>query len=107
MQCHADSLMFAKMQFFHNIANILSEFLTNFQTDKPVMPFLSDLLKRFLRTFMKSFILAEVIKATATYGFDRNIRLLVSSVNWQQPLRLFFLHKVYQLQKNHIFDKVA
>ena len=63
VQSHTDRLMFAKMQFFHDIANILSEFLTKFQTDNPVMPFLSDLLESILRRFMKSFILAEVIKA--------------------------------------------
>ena len=77
--------MFAKMQFFHDIANILSEFLTKFQTDNPVMPFLSDLLESILRRLMKFFILAEVIKAVATaYKLikldvcDKNIRLPVS-----------------------------
>ena len=66
MQSHTDRLMFAKIQFFHDIANILSEFLTKFQTDNPVMPFLSDLLKKTLRRLMKFFILTEVIKLAAT-----------------------------------------
>ena len=66
MQSHTDCLMFAKMQFFHDIANILSEFLTKFQTDNPAMLFLSNLLESILRRLMKSFILAEVIKAAAT-----------------------------------------
>ena len=79
--------MFAKMGFFHDSANILSEFLTKFQTDNPVMPFLSDLLESILRRLMKFFILAEVIKAAATAYklikldvFDKNMRLPVSSV---------------------------
>ena len=45
VQSHTDRFMFAKWQFFHDIANILSEFLTKFQ---------------------KFFILAEVMKAAAT-----------------------------------------
>ena len=32
MQSHTDHLLFAKMEFFHDIANILNEFLTKFQT---------------------------------------------------------------------------
>ena len=50
----------------HDIANILSEFVTKFQTNNPVLPFLSDLLESILRRLMKLFILAEVIKAAAT-----------------------------------------
>ena len=76
-----------KCNFFYDTANILSEFLTNFQTDNPVMPFPSDLLESFLRRFMKLFILAKVIKATATAYkvikldvFDESIHLQVSSV---------------------------
>ena len=87
MQNHTDSLMFAKIQFYHDIANILSEFLTKFQTDNPVMSFLSDLLESILRRLMKFFILAEVIKAALTAYklikldvFDKNIHLPVSSV---------------------------
>ena len=87
VQSHTDSLMFAKMQFFHDIANILSEFLTKFQKDNPVMPFLSDLPEIILRRLMKFFILAEVIKAAATAYklikldvFDKSIHLTASSV---------------------------
>ena len=50
----------------HDIANILSEFVTKFQTNNPVLPFLSDLLESILRRLMKLFILAEDIKAAAT-----------------------------------------
>ena len=40
VQSHTDRLMFAKMQFFHDISKILSKFLTKFQIDNPAMPFL-------------------------------------------------------------------
>ena len=88
VQSHTDCLMFAKMQFFHDIGNSLSEFLTKFQTVNSVIPSLSDLLESILRRHMKFLILAEVIKAVATAYklikldvFDKNIRLRVSSVN--------------------------
>ena len=45
VQSHTYRLMFAKLQFFHDVANILSEVLTKFQTDNPIMPFLSYLLE--------------------------------------------------------------
>ena len=40
VQSHTDRLMFAQMRFFHDISKILSKFLTKFQIDNPVMPFL-------------------------------------------------------------------
>ena len=87
MQSHTDCLMFAKMQFFHDIANILIEFLTKLQTDDAVMPLPSGLLETILRRLMKFFILAEVTKAAVTpYKlikldvFDKTICLPVSSV---------------------------
>ena len=58
--------MFAKTHFFHDIANILSEFLMKFQTDNPVMSFLSDLLESIVKRLVKVFILAEAIKAAET-----------------------------------------
>ena len=66
VQSHSDRLTFAKIQFFLDIANMFSEFLKRFQSDNPVMPFLSDLLKSILKKHMKFFILNEVIKVAAT-----------------------------------------
>ena len=85
VQSHSDRLTFAKIQFFLDIANIFSEFLKRFQSDNPVMPFLSDLLKSILKKHMKFFILNEVIKVAATAYklikidvFGKNICLPVS-----------------------------
>ena len=113
VQSHTDCLMFAKMQFFHDIGNSLSEFLTKFQTDNSVIPSLSDLLESILRRHMKFLILAEVIKAVATAYklikldvFDKNIRLRVSSVKVTTATEAF-LQNVYRHQKNQIFGKIA
>ena len=50
MQSHTDRLIFAKMHFFHDIADIMNNFLTKFQTDNPSVPFLSGLLEIILRS---------------------------------------------------------
>ena len=114
MQSHTDCLMFAKMHFFHDIANIVNKFLTKFQVGNPVMPFLSDLLESILRRFLKFFILPEVIKAVATVYkliklgvFVRNICLPVSVKLTTTTEAGFFLQKVYRHQKNQIFDKIT
>ena len=65
MQSHTDCLMFAKMQFSHDVANILNEFLTKLQTDDAVMPLPSDLLEIIFRRLMKFFILAESYKGSS------------------------------------------
>ena len=39
VQSHTDRLMFAEMDFCHDISNLFSELLTKFQTHNPVMPF--------------------------------------------------------------------
>ncbi|XP_042581610.1 uncharacterized protein LOC109070284 [Cyprinus carpio] len=53
----ADPPMIAKLQFFLAISRTFSLFLTNYQTDEPVLPFsakdLSELLKSLLRRFVK------------------------------------------------------
>ena len=36
--------MSAKLKFFRDVAHKLGEFLTGFETDSPMMPFLSDSL---------------------------------------------------------------
>ena len=58
-----DKLMLAKIHFFHCIAKQMEPFLTKFQAEKPMVPFLcselSDLVKSLMRRFIKSSILDE------------------------------------------------
>ena len=82
-----DKLMLSKMQFFHDIARILREFLLYFQTDNPMMPFMSDVLEKILLRIMKMFVLKEVLKEASTvYKLikidinDQNILLPPSSL---------------------------
>ena len=55
---HVDNLM-CQFQFFQDVAGILSEFLKQFQTDRPVLPFLSDILEYILRRVMKMLLLSS------------------------------------------------
>jgi hypothetical protein len=57
-----DPLGLAKMYVFRYIAGPLEKFLTDYQTDKPMVMFLSDDLEQLLRLFMGRFLKDEVLK---------------------------------------------
>ena len=64
---HADGkLMPAKLQFFGNVAHMLSEFLRGFQTKSPMMPFLCGSLETMIRHLMKMFIKGNVLNEAVT-----------------------------------------
>ncbi|XP_054604741.1 uncharacterized protein [Nothobranchius furzeri] len=50
-EAHADPLMIAKLQFFLAISRTFSIFLTNYQTDEPVLPFFGKDLNELLKNF--------------------------------------------------------
>ncbi|XP_065125255.2 uncharacterized protein [Paramisgurnus dabryanus] len=60
----ADPLIIAKLQFFLAISRTFNPFLTKYQTDEPVLPFLakdlSELLKSLLRRFWKRELLHDL-----------------------------------------------
>ena len=63
-----DSLILVKFQFFKDIASILSSYLVKFQTDAPIMPFVSGVLEGTLRQLMKMFLHKTVVdEATTPY----------------------------------------
>lgn len=79
-----DKLILAKFQFFHDIAEILSVFLKQFQTDNPVMPFICDVLETIIRRLMKMFMPSRIVKNASTpYQL---IKLDVSSKDNQLPI---------------------
>ena len=60
-----DKLILAKLQYFKCTASQLQPFLTNYQTDKPLVCFLATDLSTFLRDLMRRFIKDDVLsKAT-------------------------------------------
>ena len=67
LQAHyTDKLMKVKFQAFKDIAHKLNQFLTVFQTDAPMLPFLSDILESLLRRIMRYFIRSSVVAEAAT-----------------------------------------
>ena len=53
----------AKLSFFLSVANIVNPFLTTYQTDKPMLPFLCADLYKMFKTLMDRFVKDEVMMA--------------------------------------------
>ena len=56
----------AKLQFFGDVAHMLSEFLRGFQTNSPMMPFLCGSLETIICHVMKMFINKDVLNEAVT-----------------------------------------
>lgn len=61
-----DKLVCVKLEFFCLVASILLPFLTNYQSDKPLVPFLAADLAEIIRCLMKRFIESEIIDTANT-----------------------------------------
>ena len=55
-----DPSVVIKFQFFQDLPNMLEIFLKDFQTDKPMIPFLSDVLKNHVCRLLQMFITVNV-----------------------------------------------
>ena len=58
--------MKAKMHFFKDISHQLNTFLTPFQTDAPMVPFLPIVLSDLIRKLMSYFVIGDVLDKAAT-----------------------------------------
>jgi hypothetical protein len=58
----ADPLTIAKLLSFIGIANVVEPFLSFYQTDLPVLPFLGDDMFRLMRALMRRFLKGEVME---------------------------------------------
>ena len=63
---HNDPLMIAKLSFFKYVASILKGFLVQFQSDKPMVPFLAKELDSILRKLMCLFVERKVLTEAST-----------------------------------------
>ena len=61
-----DPLMICKFKFFAATAKTLNKFLLNFQTDKPMVPFLDHALDEIIRNFCTSFLLKQTLDNVKT-----------------------------------------
>lgn len=71
-----DSLLLAKLEFFSDVANVLHPFLVNFQTDKPMVPFLGSELTSVIKTLMRKFIKPDVLEKHST-SIDKLLHLKI------------------------------
>ena len=61
-----DTLMKVKLQLFKDIAHKSNLYLTAFQTDAPMVPFLAQALEEILRYLMGSFISPSTLQTADT-----------------------------------------
>ena len=57
-----DPILPAKLKFFEMVSEKLNAFLKGFQTDKPMVPFLSAILRDIIKDLLSRFILKGVLK---------------------------------------------
>lgn len=69
-----DPLTKAKLEFFRTVAREVEPFLTLYQTDQPMLPFItqdmSSLLRRLMERFVKPCVLAEATSTAALVKVD-------------------------------------
>ena len=60
-QCVADPLLAGKLSFYLSVANQVNPFLTAYQTDKPMLPFLCASLYKMVKTLMDRLVKDDVM----------------------------------------------
>ena len=63
---HSDKFVPLRMQFFKYLAKKLKSFLLQFQSDRPMVPFLSASLEEILRVLVKTILKQEVFEEATT-----------------------------------------
>lgn len=66
-----DNPLIYKLTFFKSIAAEVKPFLTEFQTDKPVAPFLFESISKMIKNIMRKFVKAETIKEAKSLKYQR------------------------------------
>ena len=101
-----DPLLPAKLKFFKMVSSKLNTFLRGFQTNKPMVPFITDTPGDLVRDFFGRKILKDVLKKKSNLHkliqinpLDKNIRkVTVFSVNKQ--LGIIYLLRTQNFPKN-------
>ena len=71
-----DILMKMKFLFFKELASLLNTFLVTFQTDKPMLPSLSETLFKLIKRILKMFVLGKTV---GKFGCEKQGHLSSSS----------------------------
>ena len=68
MKYHAGPLISVKFQFFKDVADMLSPYLLQFQTDTPLMPLVCGALEEIMHHLMRMNLRSTIVaKANTTY----------------------------------------
>ena len=81
--CCSDKLMEAKLSFYRLIGQQLKPYLTLYQTERPMMPFMSSDLLDLLKSLMSRVIKADVMKTAASNICDVNVTDVANQVNYK------------------------
>lgn len=105
-----DQLILVKFEFFCVIADILQPFLKNFQSEKPLVPFLSSELCTVVRSLMRKFIKPEVLESADTASKLTRIEIMKSE-NHVSPKKIDIgfgaeaeLKKATKATEKQVFD---
>ena len=65
---YLDRVMLAKFHFFKFVASIFKNYLTSFQTDNPMLSFLSEAVQKIMRRLMNMFVKEVLEEANTAYN---------------------------------------
>ena len=65
---YLDRVMLAKFHFFKFVASIFKNYLTSFQTDNPMLSFLSEAVEKIMRRLMNMFVKEVLEEANTAYN---------------------------------------
>ncbi|CAL1672566.1 unnamed protein product [Lasius platythorax] len=65
-----DTLLVPKLTFFQSLASDVQPFMSEFQSDHPLTPFLHDAIYALVRSLMERFVKDDVLKETDLYKID-------------------------------------
>ena len=100
-----DPLIIAKLQFFKTISDEVKPFLTTYQTDFPMMPFLANDWKKVLMSLLRRFISGDVLsklsdsQLCAVDVLDEKILLQLKDIDVGFAVRHFLLSNNISISK--------
>ena len=65
-ECCGDPLMIAKMSFYLSVVKQIAPFLTSYQSDKPMLPFIASDLYDMTRALLARYMKPEALKDVTT-----------------------------------------
>ena len=80
---HNHPLMICKFQFFKYVASVLKYFLVDFQTNKPMLPFLATAVEKLYRKCLTLFMKRDVVDGCPTSSL---LNLDLEKEEYQHPL---------------------